>query len=130
MPSAMESTSSASTSAEPGTSTGSASTAVPPSTFGMDAPADEGSEAGFVPPLDLACAGPSDGASRHCALCDVRAQQCLDDFRCVAWAEDGGDALIAAASPRSMFSVVEGAGELAGIAEEAEARLRRAVEGA
>lgn len=48
----------------------------------------------------------------------------------VVVAEDGGDALIAAASPRSMFSVVEGAGELAGIAEEAEARLRRAVEGA
>lgn len=84
-----------STSAGPGgtSSTSSASsTGVPPSTFGMDAPADEGSEAGFVPPLDLACAGPSDGASLHCALCDVRAQQCLDDFRCVAWAEDGGDA--------------------------------------
>jgi len=92
MPAAMESTStSASTSADPGTSTGSASTGLLPSTFGMDAPVDEGSEAGFVPPLDLACAGPP-GASSHCALCDVRAQQCLDDFRCVPWAEDGGDA--------------------------------------
>lgn len=92
MPMAMESTStSASTSADPGTSTGTASTGPLPGTFGMDAPADEGSEAGFVPPLDLACAGPP-GASPHCALCDVRAQGCLDDFRCVAWAEDGGDA--------------------------------------
>lgn len=93
MPAATSSTStSASTSADPGTTTGFASTGLPPSTFGMDAPADEGSEAGFVPPLDLSCAGPSDGTSLHCALCDVREQACLDDFRCVAWAEDGGDA--------------------------------------
>jgi hypothetical protein len=76
---------------DPSTSSGSNSTGLPPSTFGMDAPADEGAEVGFVGPLDLACAG-APGASPHCALCDVRAQGCIDDFKCVAWAEDGGDA--------------------------------------
>ena len=92
MPAASESTSTGeSTGAGASTSSGSASTGPLPATFGMDAPADEGSGEGFVPPLDLACAG-SPGASPHCALCDVRAQGCLDDFRCVAWAEDGGDA--------------------------------------
>jgi hypothetical protein len=93
MPMATESTSmegSTGTSATP--DPGSTSTGSPPSTFGLDAPADEGTEAGFVPPLDLACAGPADGTLAHCALCDVREQGCLDDFRCVAWADDGGDA--------------------------------------
>jgi hypothetical protein len=70
---------------------GSPSTGAPPSTFGMDAPADEGSEAGFVPPLDLACSG-APGAAAACALCDVREQACIEDFRCVPWAEDGGEA--------------------------------------
>jgi len=73
-------------------STGLASTGPEPSTFGNDAPADEGTAAGFVPPLDLACAGDPLGPSARCALCDVREQGCLDDFRCVAWADDGGDA--------------------------------------
>jgi hypothetical protein len=92
MPAATESTSEdASTSTSATVSTSSASTGPLPGTFGLDAPADEGTEAGFVPPLDLACAGPP-GSSLYCALCDVRAQGCLDDFRCVAWAEDGGDA--------------------------------------
>jgi len=72
-----------------GSSVGSTGVGEPPSTFGMD-DASDGGEAGFVGPLDLACAGP--GASARCALCDVRAQGCIDDFRCVAWAEDGGDA--------------------------------------
>src|SRR5262245_51378502 len=82
------SSSSGSATSTSATTTGSASTGPLPGTFGMDAPVDEGSEAGFVPPLDLACAGPP-GTSPHCALCDVRAQECLDDFRCVPWAEDG-----------------------------------------
>jgi hypothetical protein len=73
-------------------STGLSSTGPLPGTFGMDAPADEGAEAGFVPPLDLACAGPGQGTAAACALCDVRVQGCIEDFRCVAWAEDGGDA--------------------------------------
>lgn len=69
----------------------SGSTGVPPSTFGMDGGIDDGAEVGFVGPLDLACAGPP-GASASCALCSVRAQGCIEDFRCVAWAEDGGEA--------------------------------------
>lgn len=79
----------------PEPSSGSTSSGLPPSTFGMDGlstqGADEGAEVGFVGPLDLACAAPP-GSSSHCALCDVRAQGCLDGFRCVAWADDGGDA--------------------------------------
>ncbi len=67
------------------------STGPTPSTFGMDAADDDGAEVGFVGPLDLACATAA-GASPHCALCDVREQGCIDDFKCVAWAEDGGDA--------------------------------------
>lgn len=60
-------------------------------TFGMEGPADEGDEAGFVPPLDVSCAGGA-GVAAHCALCDVREQNCLDTFKCVPWADDGGDA--------------------------------------
>lgn len=69
-------------------STASTGPAMPPSTFD-DGPtsADGGSEAGFVGPVDLACASAS-----GCAICDVREQGCIADFRCVAWAEDGGDA--------------------------------------
>lgn len=88
----LPSTGSSSGSGSTSGSTGLASTGLAPGTFGMDAPADEGTEVGFVPPLDLACASASDGPSVRCALCDVREQACLDDFRCVAWAEDDGDA--------------------------------------
>lgn len=91
IPVGTESSTSTGTSTSVGSSSGPSSTGPLPSTFGLDAPADEGTEAGFVPPLDLACAG-LPGTSAHCALCDVREQGCIDDFRCVAWAEDGGDA--------------------------------------
>ena len=46
----------------------------------------------------------------------------------VVVAQDGLDVLIAAASPTSMFSVVEDRAALAAIAGDAEARLRRAIE--
>ncbi|MEM9453795.1 MAG: hypothetical protein AAGF11_06420 [Myxococcota bacterium] len=64
----------------------------PGPTFGQEGPGDDGSEVGFVGPLDLACAQAVPGVSPQCALCDVREQSCVDGFRCVAWAEDGGDA--------------------------------------
>ncbi len=48
----------------------------------------------------------------------------------VVVAEDGGDALISAASPRAMFSVVENKAALEAIAGDAEQRLRRAIEAA
>ncbi len=63
----------------------------PTNTFGVDGPGD-GSEVGFVGPLDVACAGAPGGSSAHCSLCSVREQSCVDDFKCVAWAEDDGDA--------------------------------------
>jgi uncharacterized protein (DUF302 family) len=46
----------------------------------------------------------------------------------VVVAQDGTDALIAAASPTAMFSVVADRAALAAIAGDAEARLRRAIE--
>jgi len=45
----------------------------------------------------------------------------------VVLARDGDDVLVSAASPRAMFSLPGVAAALAPIAEEAEARLRRAV---
>lgn len=48
----------------------------------------------------------------------------------VVVAQDGVDAVVSAASPTAMFSVVGRAAELAAIADDAEARLRRAVEAA
>ncbi len=46
----------------------------------------------------------------------------------VVVAQDGDDAVIAAASPTVMFSVVERKDALAAIAGDADARLRRAIE--
>ncbi len=43
-------------------------------------------------------------------------------------AQDGGDTVIAAASPTAMFSVVERKDVLSTVAVDAEARLRRAIE--
>ena len=60
--------------------------------FGMEGPADDESGVGFVAPLDVACGDASASTSPHCALCSVRDQNCIDDFKCVPWAEDGGDA--------------------------------------
>jgi uncharacterized protein (DUF302 family) len=48
----------------------------------------------------------------------------------VVVAQDAGDTLIAAASPRSMFSVVADQSKLEAVAADAEQRLRRAIEGA
>ena len=48
----------------------------------------------------------------------------------VVVAQDAGDTLIAAASPRSMFSVVADQSKLEPVAADAEQRLRRAIEGA
>lgn len=72
-----------------GTTSGGGTTLGPAATFGIDSGMADG--LGFVPPLDLACSAMVDGAAAHCALCDVRAQNCLDNFKCVAWAQDGGD---------------------------------------
>jgi uncharacterized protein (DUF302 family) len=48
----------------------------------------------------------------------------------VVIAQDGGDAIVSAASPRAMFGVVQNASpELQAVADEAEARLRQAVAG-
>ena len=46
----------------------------------------------------------------------------------VVLAEDGADVLGPAASPKAMFSVVRDASGIVAIAEEAEERLRRAIE--
>ena len=46
----------------------------------------------------------------------------------VVLAQDGAEVVVSAASPRAMFSVVENAGAVGGVADEAEARLRRAIE--
>ena len=46
----------------------------------------------------------------------------------VVLAQDGDDVLVSAASPKAMFSIVEGADGIAAIAEDAEQRLRRAIE--
>ena len=46
----------------------------------------------------------------------------------VVVAQDGQDVLISAASPRALFAVVEGDETLGAIAEDAEARLQRAIE--
>lgn len=89
-PPATETASSTGGSGSGSTVAATSSTGVPPETFGVDG-MDEGSEVGFVPPLDVACAG-TPGTSPHCALCSVREQNCVDDFKCVAYAEDGGDA--------------------------------------
>ena len=82
--------------ARPGTTSGgttaagtSSGTTESVATFGMDGPGVDGS--GFVAPLDVACASGSP-SSAGCSLCDVREQNCIDDFKCVPWAEDGGDA--------------------------------------
>ncbi|MCH9683809.1 MAG: hypothetical protein K0V04_20425 [Deltaproteobacteria bacterium] len=75
-----------------GTTMQSSTSGSPPSTFGMGDDPDDGSEVGFVGPLDVSCASASSGVSAHCALCSVRDQNCFDDFKCVAWAEDDGDA--------------------------------------
>lgn len=48
----------------------------------------------------------------------------------VVVAKDGADALISAASPSAMFSVVENKAAVASIAGDAEQRLRRAIESA
>lgn len=91
-PSAMPHASDSSTggsSASSGGLTSSSTGSAGPATFGMDGP-DDGSEVGFVPPLDIACA-PATGAA-HCALCDVRAQSCIDGFKCAPWSQDGADA--------------------------------------
>jgi uncharacterized protein (DUF302 family) len=42
---------------------------------------------------------------------------------------DGDDALVSAASPRAMFGIAGGGGELEVIASDAEGRIRRAIEG-
>ena len=46
----------------------------------------------------------------------------------VVLAQDGDDVLVSAASPKAMFSMVKGAEGIAAIAEDAEQRLRRALE--
>ena len=46
----------------------------------------------------------------------------------VVLAQDGSDVLVSAASPKAMFSVVAATAGLAAIAEDAEQRLRRAIE--
>lgn len=47
----------------------------------------------------------------------------------VVLTEDGADVLVSAASPKAMFSVVQAAsGDVVAIADEAEARLRKAIE--
>ena len=46
----------------------------------------------------------------------------------VVVAEDGADAVVSAASPKAMFSVVTDAGAIAHVAEEAERRLRAALD--
>ena len=46
----------------------------------------------------------------------------------VVLAQDGDDVLVSAASPKAMFSVVKAAEGIAAIAEDAEQRLRRALE--
>ena len=46
----------------------------------------------------------------------------------VVVAQDGHDALVSAASPRAMFGIVGPRTELSAVADEAEERLRRAIE--
>lgn len=46
----------------------------------------------------------------------------------VVLAQDGDEIVVSAASPRAMFSVVQNATAVGSVAEEAESRLRRAVE--
>jgi uncharacterized protein (DUF302 family) len=45
----------------------------------------------------------------------------------VVLAQDGADVVVSAASPRAMFTVVEGKPEMEGVAAEAEEKLRRAL---
>ncbi|NUP10038.1 MAG: DUF302 domain-containing protein [Polyangiaceae bacterium] len=46
----------------------------------------------------------------------------------VVLAEDAGDVVVSAASPRSMFSLVEAGSDVANVATEAEKRLRAALD--
>lgn len=46
----------------------------------------------------------------------------------VVVAQDGADAIVSAASPRAMFRLVEGVTDVSSFAEEAEARLQRAIQ--
>jgi uncharacterized protein (DUF302 family) len=46
----------------------------------------------------------------------------------VVVAQDGADAIVSAASSRAMFRLVEGVTDVASFAEEAEARLQRAIQ--
>lgn len=46
----------------------------------------------------------------------------------VVLAQDGAEVVVSAASPRAMFRVVENAAAVAHVAEDAERRLRRAIE--
>lgn len=46
----------------------------------------------------------------------------------VVLAQDGDDVLVSAASPKALFSVAEKTADLQAIAEDAEQRLRRAIE--
>jgi uncharacterized protein (DUF302 family) len=45
----------------------------------------------------------------------------------VVLTQDGADVVLSAASPKAMFSIVQAAGEVVAVADEAEDRLRKAV---